>query len=98
MTIRYRDSSVDSNIPGTSLDQGGYFLMSKLNYSRRGLKTHAIPRLESRTDCQRCDSPAPLMVLNGGIFFPQRRLNLSCCCDLQTRLSVSTVRHLMNWS
>jgi hypothetical protein len=23
MTIRYRDSSVDSNIPGTSLDQGG---------------------------------------------------------------------------
>src|SRR5215475_6257699 len=23
LTIRYRDSSVDSNIPGTSLDQGG---------------------------------------------------------------------------
>ena len=27
LTIRYRDSSVDSNIPGTSLDQGGCSLV-----------------------------------------------------------------------
>src|SRR5215831_8009170 len=30
LTIRYRDSSVDSNIPGTSLDQGG---SSHFNYN-----------------------------------------------------------------
>src|SRR6516164_2490559 len=32
LTIRYRDSSVDSNIPGTSLDQGGSQSQRSLNH------------------------------------------------------------------
>src|SRR5215468_7607717 len=48
LTIRYRDSSVDSNIPGTSLDQGGSSRVHRRLNPPRGGRKHSWECRRSR--------------------------------------------------
>src|SRR5215813_8902568 len=95
LTIRYRDSSVDSNIPGTSLDQGGSshvkILSAEIEIEPPRESSSPVPARWVLNPDGNAAAMLPFWLARKLAILPGSRRVVPCCCVIVPRTTGASI-------